>query len=146
MKASGNGNGDLEFTVNADVPPKLPEGDYEVAFLRAEKWSQRGRAKGYLWFQITAGQFTGCRLYMAFTIPDKGKWGHSHKFYRAHVLAAETCPRRGDRISTAAFRHKRFLARVRTVEVDFKQRRRAPHEQYSVIDELTELVAGGGNT
>jgi hypothetical protein len=104
---------------------------------------QRGRKKLYLWFQlVTPGQWEGREFFMVCNVPANGRWGPSHKFWNAYVLAFGEQPRRRDRMSTAVFRGKVFRARFRKVLFDYRQRKRTLEQQYSVIDVLLEKVAG----
>jgi hypothetical protein len=45
-------------------------------------------------------------------------------------------------MSVSVFRQKLFRARIRKVITTSKQIRRTPAQQYSVIDELLEVVVG----
>ncbi len=136
---------DFEFPCNADIPPRVPDGEYEVAFTRADKKYMFGTGERlFLWFRIvSAVGWSGTELYMTCTVAPKGKWGPSHKYYLAWVLAAARVPKRRDRMSTKEFRNKVFLARVRTVTKTAKQSQRTAEQQYSVVDELLRILAGG---
>ena len=133
---------DIEFEFNSELPPLIPDGEYEVSFVRAERgWM--GQEKLYLWFTITTpGEFLRTNLVMSCNVPPKGKWRLSHKYYRTWVLAAGRRPVRRDRISTAVLRNKIFRARIANVTTTSKNTRRTPAMQYSKIDELLEVVAG----
>ena len=137
-------NCDLEFANNAVIPPVIPEGDhYEVVFMRAEKAKMWGQDKVFLWFKvITSGPWVGTEFYMACTVPPKGQWTASCKYWCQWVLAHGDRPKRGDRLSTKAFRGKVFRARIRTVKKTSKQSDRTLAQQYSVIDELVERLTG----
>jgi len=135
---------DLCFPCNSQIPPAIPNGDdYEVSFLRAEQKPYKGQSKVYLWFRIESyGEWNGQELFMACNLPQGWKWGPSSKFWGAWVLAAGKRPRRRDRMSVSVFRQKLFRARIRKVITTSKQIRRTPAQQYSVIDELLEVVVG----
>jgi hypothetical protein len=138
------GEGDLCFPCNSDIPPAIPNGDhYEQVFLRADKNHQFGRPKLYLWFQmVTPGEWVGERFYMACNVPSNGKFGPSSKFWLAWVLAAGRRPRRADRMTTAIFKNKVFRVRMRKVLKTSKQIDRTPAQQYSVVDELLQVRTG----
>jgi hypothetical protein len=141
-----NLRGDLDFLFNGEIPPRLPEGEYEVAFVGANKKRMFGSGERmFLWFRIvTLGEWYETELYMTCAVPVTGRdWGPSHKFMQAWMLASGHSPKRRDRMSTTVFRNKLFRAKVRTVTRDARQKLRPPERQYSVIDELLELVAGG---
>ena len=135
---------DIEFPCNSDIPPAVPDGDhYEVVFDHAEKTSFRGREKAYVWVRlITPGPFCGQLFFMACNVAPKGKWTASYKFWRMWVLAAGRRPPRPNRISTNVFRNKVFRARLRTVTKTATQSDRTPAQQYSVVDEFLEVMAG----
>ena len=135
---------DLDFPNNGDIPPAIPNGDhYALAFIRAEEKYLWGQHKLFLWFEIvTPGDCVGVHLFMACTIPRKGRWTAACKFWRAWVLAAGKRPQRTDRMSTRVFRNKYFRGRVRKVTKSSKQIPLTPDQQYSVIDELLEVTAG----
>jgi len=135
---------DIEFQVNGDIPQAIPNGDhYEMTIHRAEQGSYRGRRKAYLWFKmVTPGEYVGQEFLMACNVPPNGKWTASYKFWQAWVLAAGRRPTRADRMSTAVFRHKVFRVRMRTVRKTANQTDRTPAQQYSVVDELLEVMVG----
>lgn len=101
--------------------------------------------KLFLHFRIvTAGEWFGKELYMVCTVPNKDKFAMSSKFLKMWILAAGQKPSRRDRMSTAVFRNKVFRAKIRVVTDTAKQKERPIQEQYSVIDSLLEVMAGGG--
>lgn len=135
---------DVEFPCNGDIPPAVPDGDhYQLVFIRAEPSSYRGRQKVYLWFElITAGEHSGQLFYMACNVASKGRWTASYKFWQTWVFAAGRRPTRMNRMSTAIFRNKVFRARMRTVLKTANQTGRTAAQQYSVVDELLEILVG----
>lgn len=134
---------DLEFPFNSDIPPLVPNGQYEVFFVRASKRDMWKGDKLFLWFQIvTAGEWYGQDIYMVCNVAPNGRWTPSCKFYMAWVLAAGTRPNRRDRMSTNVFRNKVFRARVKVVTTTAKRINRTPEQQYSVIEDLLEVCAG----
>lgn len=135
---------DLEFSNNAAIPPAIPNGDhYQMIFMRAEPGNYRGRQLVYLRFQmITPGDSHGHEFFMACNVAPKGKWTASYKFWQAWVLAAGKRPTRGDRMSTAIFKNKVFRVRMRTVRKNANQTARTAAQQYSVVDELLEVMVG----
>lgn len=135
---------DLEFPVNGEIPAAIPDGqEYQVMYLRAESGSYRGRQKVYLWFKmITPGDSYGHEFYMACNVAPKGKWTPSYKFWQTWVLASGKRPTRADRMSTSVFRNKIFRARMRVVRKTATQLDRTPAQQYSIVDELLEVMVG----
>ena len=135
---------DLAFPFNSDIPPAIPDGDqYELVFLRAEQIRQWRLPKVFLWFQMTtAGEWVGQEFFMACNVVPNGRWTASCKYWQAWVLAAGKRPSRVDRMSTTVFRNKVFRARMRKVLKTSKQTDRTPAQQYSVVDELVEIMVG----
>jgi hypothetical protein len=111
---------DLEPPCTVDMPPLLPDGDYEVSFVRAEEayiWGNRHKV--FLQFRIVQpGDYLGQVLFMAVTFPTNGRFSLSSKYLQQWTLAAGRQPSRHDRLSTKVFRNKVFLGHVRTVTKD----------------------------
>ena len=135
---------DIELPFNNDIPPAIPDrDDYTVMFDRAEQANYRRRLKLYLWFQmITEGEWYGEKFCMCCNVAPKGKWTASYKYWMAWVLANGSRPKRTDRMSSVVFKNKVFRARMRTVRKTANQTDRTPAQQYSVVDELLEVMAG----
>ena len=84
-KQMSHSDQDLEFDCDAQIPPLIPKGKYEVVFLRAEKKWLWGCEKIFLWFQIIEiGEFHGEELYMACNAPKKGKIGSADLAHLIH--------------------------------------------------------------
>jgi hypothetical protein len=134
---------DIIVINNGSIPPAIPDGQYDVAFRKATRAHQFGQEKLYLWFSIvTPGDWYGEELYMVCNIPRKGKYTPSTKYWLVWVFVTGKKPKRGDRMSTAVFRNKIFLAGIRTVTKTAKQLLRTREQQYSVVDELVTIQAG----
>mgnify|MGYP001563998845 CR=1 FL=1 len=135
---------DLLFPNNGEIPPAIPDGDnYQVSFIRAEKSRPCGQEKVYLWFTMQSlGLWNGEKFFMACNVSPKGQWTASCKFWQAWVLAAGQRPSRKDRMSTQVFRGKVFSVRMRKVLKTAKHLDRTPAQQYSVVDELIEVMVG----
>ena len=130
---------DFEFTMKEQLPPHLPDGEYQVEFLRHEERTQWKAKKLLLYFKIVSfGKFHGVELFMSCQIPQK-KWGSGSKFIRAWALATGRLPDRFDRVSTKVFRGKIFNAEVRTVTKDSAQKDIPAAAQYSIISNLISL-------
>ena len=135
---------DLSFPNNSDISPAIPNGDqYEVGFLRASQTRQWGQPKVFLWFQLLSpGEWHGQTFYMACNVAPNGKWTPSYKFWQTWVRVAGRRPTRADRMSTSIFKNKVFRVRMRKVLKTAKQIDRTPAQQYSVVDELLEVLTG----
>jgi len=135
---------DVEFPFNGNIPSAIPNGDqYEMVFIRVEQVRLYGQPKVYLWFRmLTPGDWHGEEFYMVCNVAPKGRWTASYKFWQAWVLASGRRPTRADRMSTSVFKNKIFRVRMRKVLKTAKQLDRTPEQQYSVIDELLEVLTG----
>lgn len=147
-KTRSSVDGDIELECTVDSPPLIPEGNYELGFLKADRndhlW---GRSKLFLRFQVLdAGEHHGKVLVMAMNFPRNGSISLSSKFLQQWTIAAGAPPGRRDRLSTKAFRGKVFVGKVRTVtqyvHSSGKLKERDPSTFYSVIDHLIEVRAG----
>ena len=97
------------------------------------------------WRILEPHQFGGIILFQSFNMPtDSKRWGLGSKFLSTWILANGARPVRRDRLSTAVFRGKYFKAKVSVVTKTSKGHDRPEATQYSVIDELVSVVAGGG--
>jgi hypothetical protein len=138
---------DVEVVCNVDRPSHIPEGNYEVGFVRAEDAHLWGRRKLFLHFKVVqAGEWVGTPLFMCMNLPTNGHFSISSKYLQQWSLAAGKATSRRDRLSTKVFRGKIFSARVRTVTSYVHSSRkimeRDPSNFYSVIDHLIEVKAG----
>lgn len=139
--------GDITFGFDAPLEPLVPSGSYVVAFIKADQRSMFRTKKLFLhWRIVEPLKFEGVTLFQSFNMPTDGtKWGLGHKFLGTWILANGARPVRRDRLSTAVFRGKYFEARVVTVKKTGKGLNRPEAAQYSVVDELVTVVAGGPN-
>lgn len=142
-----DGTTDLEPTCTSDIPPLLPEGEYEVVFVRAEEKVLWGRPKVFLQFRIMRACDQACdaigqKLFMAATLPKHGRLSISSKYLQQWILASGRRPARRDRLSTRVFQQKVFLATVRTVRKGSDGSVLPVSSQYSVIDRLLKVLTG----
>ncbi|MEO7862622.1 MAG: hypothetical protein ABIU05_19745 [Nitrospirales bacterium] len=142
---SEDGPDDVSIDFDSDLPPRIPPGNYTLAFIHAHKrWLWGRRLKLFMTFEIVYPiEYAGVRLFMCCNVPEKKKWTVGFKFFRCWTLATGKRPDRRDRLSTSVFRGKYFLGRVRTVERSAKDTKRAAAAQYSIVDELLSIEAGG---
>ena len=131
---------DLSFQFKGEIPPAIPDGEYDAIFVKPESNDMWRQKKVYLWFQvISPGEWVGHKFFGAFNIPSNGKFTASHKFWQWWVLAAGRRPCRVDRMSTSVFRNKVFRVRMRKVLKTAGKKDRSPAQQYSVIDDLLKV-------
>ena len=124
----------------------VPDGEYEVAFLREKKYRAYGGK--WLWlveFQIANGPFLGSKLPIWFRLPvDGDQMRRAHAMSQAWVNATGLPPPR----NLGRFRPSRFLsdcillARVRAVVRDSHGVKRPREASYSRIDHLISREAG----
>lgn len=145
LLSTGRGTGHLDLSNVSRSFPLVPEGEHwEAGMVRAERGNVAGREKAFVIFRLTTpGDYFGVELFMSCTIPAHGRWARSSKFYMAWLMAAGKEPTRRDRLSTRIFAGKLFRVRVRTVKRTWQNAPLPPHLQYSIIDCLLEVVAGG---
>ena len=139
-KANGEtSDSDCTFVCVGSDYPLIPSGEYEVAFIKAERLQQWQRFKIFLWFQIESfGSCQGIRLFLPCNLKSEGTISARSKYYRNWVVATGRKPDRNERkrMGTRVFKGKRFLAKVSTVIKDQKNLPLAPELQYSKIEGL----------
>jgi hypothetical protein len=138
---------DIDLGHVEDRPVLIPEGQYEVGYLRASKrFKGFGRDNVFLYFQIvTPGEHFGLELYLPLRIsPRKGctAMAASSKLARSVAVALGRPASRFDRISTKVFKGKQFRVSVETIEKDSKRNPLPRETHYSVIAMLLEKTAG----
>ena len=139
-------DGEVHFDDQGGVPPLLPEGDhYHVYFVRAERASfGKNQQKLYLHFKVyEPSDHRDEVLWLPCNVPSHNRFGSSSKYWLLWTKIANRRPRKDEKLTTRVFKNKIFLARVRTVRQTSRQEIRTPAQQYSIIDDLLETVAGG---
>ena len=134
---------EFSFQCSRAIPPVIPDGEYEAAFIRAETKRMWGQLKIFLWFRIiNSGENFDVELFLACQVPQK--LTISCKYYRAWVVAAGRRPDRfeAQRMTPNVFRGKAFRVQVRVVKKDAEQRPLPPALHYSIIHKLIEKVIG----
>ncbi len=133
----------LEFSCEGNDYPLIPQGDYEVTFVKAVKRQHWKGHKVYLWFQIESfGEWQGLQLFLPCNLKTEGKISTRSKYHQNWVIAAGKKPDRYEkkRMTTRVFEGKMFLARVVTVKKDQKNLPLPPELQYSKIDGLLKRL------
>ena len=129
--------------VDDDGP--LPEGEYSLAYTGHQLAFVFGTGKLYIRFRVVEGEYVGSRLYRAYRVTPTGK--HSFTVPKSSALYRQWCrlsgrAERRDRINPKLLRNTVVRAMVRTVTRDSRQRSLEPYLQYSVVDEILEIVVG----
>ena len=142
---------DLHDGALVDAPPQIPEGLYTATYTHHETAFVFKSPKVFIHFRLCGGEYDGLRLYSAYRVkeirgkPRKGgaiKVRHSHELYRQFVTLSGY-RERPDRISLHRLKGCLVNVQVRTVRKDSRQRDLPPALQYSVIDRLVSVEAGG---
>jgi hypothetical protein len=122
-------------------PDKVPDGKYEVVYLKHSKAPFRGGSlKLYIWFQIcTEGPYHGLSIYRAYNYYQPLKAG-SDLFKDLERLAGR---RIKGSVSLKYFKGRVLSVTTRTVSKDAKQVLKADFEQYSVIDKIIRAETKG---
>ena len=139
---------DIDLGAVDALPPLIPDGAYEVGFVRAVKpFSVFKEQRVLLYFKIvTPGEHAGKELFMAMRVsPRNGRksMAASSKMAQMCAVAAGRSTVRHDRLSTKVFAGKYFMANVYTVKTNWRKRLHPEVCRYSAIDILTEQTAGG---
>ena len=139
----------MDFGQVGHAPPLVPDAEYQIGFIRAERGHFENRERIFLWFRIvTPGEYFGTELYLVCPCPTNGRkiFGLGSKLVAAATVALGQRPKRRDRLSTRMFAGKVFLARTRTVTLDHKGKQRPREDHYSVLAELLCVEAGARET
>ena len=101
-----------------ELPPKIPNGDYTVAFMKSEHGSFAGKDRLFIWFVIVDGDYRGKHMYLCCPIPKKKASGQrklalGSKLVDTWSVATGRMPIRTDRLSIKVFRNLYFKATVR---------------------------------
>ncbi|MCL4790434.1 MAG: hypothetical protein KJ040_00085 [Gammaproteobacteria bacterium] len=151
-----------EFTVIGGIPPLLPEGSYQLAYLgnrtiagfAGSKSNTRGHKAGKLRIDfrvVDVGEYFDVEVPTFFNVlvPMQASFGRNgafalvpnSSFLRAYLKLFGRVKRR-DRLSLRRFKNVVIEASVRTVKQDRNQKPLAESCHYSVVDELIQVVAG----
>ena len=132
--------------------PRIPDGTYHARLIRCEPVALqmfRGAGRLFVHFEIVdQGPFMGTRLYGAWSVDIRKVNGKTRlkapRKGRLHVtlrrLLGPTA--RADRLSLASLKECVLKVRTRTVTRNHRQQHLPEAMQYSVVDEIEEVVAG----
>ncbi len=146
-KETASEDEDVDLGCAEERPPLIPEGTYEVGYVRASKpfWSF-GQTRILLYFKVLdGGAHCGAEIFMACRISpkkDHKALAASSKLVRACAVAMGYSPSRRDRLTTAVFKGKAFRATVETVTMDPRKHKLPTEARYSIIRTLLERTAG----
>lgn len=128
-----------------EMPTTILPGEYDAICYDVERGiSWGGRENIYIKFKIYGGAFDGAELFMACTFKIKSKMSYRHKYYQQFSIANGGPPFRGQRLSPCIFKNKMYRVLVRDTVRKFPNQRMMPRFlQYSVVDTILEVLAGG---
>lgn len=130
------------FNIRDEAHALVPEGRYEVSFVRAQKHKQFGGTKLYITFKICSpGPYFGLEIFRAYNFSDRLTRGLD--LYKELTLIYGKRLRKNTKLSIELFEGKVLEVSVRTVKQNRKQADLPEHLQYSVIDRIVRVVAGG---
>ena len=131
----------MDFTVESEPRPILPDGIYNAAYVKASRGSYYG-PKLYIHFRIVdEGPCFGVEIFRAYNLYQK--LCRASDLYRDLSMIYGSKVQKNTRLSLKLFRGKVFRIRTRTVTQDRKQTRLPEHERYSVVDQVISMETGG---
>lgn len=130
----------------ADLPPRVPDGDYLAHLVYHETAFAFKAPKVYLWFKlIDYGEHFEKMLYRPYRVKSlKGKPGRNGRFVltkggdllKMILRVLQHGPKRPDRVSLSDLKNRAIRIRTRTVKADYLQRPLPEALWYSVVDEV----------
>lgn len=123
---------------------QIPPGEYQAVCKKAVyKFCQGGDKRLFIEFVIIEGKFAGVQLFMVCPTPS-GKLRIRHKLYNQWAIVLGRKPHKGERFNRKIFEKKMYKVSVRNTRKKFSGTGRIMPEylQYSVVDEIIEVVAG----
>ena len=151
VESEPDGIGDIEAVAGA-VWPRLADGDYEARLIRYEVTAMRmfrGALRLFARFELVGGSIPpGTQIYGAWPVLSNSKGRMKVKargdlyIMLCRLLGYRVRP---DRISLAPLRACVLKVRTRTVKTNARQRKLPECLQYSVVDDIVEIMAGHEN-
>ncbi len=132
----------FECTTAEDAKPIIPEGRYEAQVVSFKKCPFYGKMKLYVGFKIISfGQYAGTIVFKNYNFSEKLPRGCN--LYKDLVLLHGSRIRKNTKLPLKLFQNKVLEIFVRTVIHDYKQTEFQEHQQYSVVDRILGIIAGG---
>lgn len=134
-------------TTKHDLFHLIPEGTYEVIFVKAETCKAifgPNEARRFFHWQISQmGEHQGKILFQSYK--DYGQFGSRSKYYHDWTVAAGRRPTKRDKMKIHVFKEKVFRALVRTVKPMYesgplKGKEKPQQFHYSIVDMLIEKI------
>ena len=150
--APSSDEGEIEV-IGTPTWPLLPDAVYAVRLISYEVTEMkifRGALRLFAVFELVdSGPYLGKRIYCAWPLSratksgGKTRWAIKVKSGLYMTLCRLLGYRvRADRVSLNPLKGCILSVRTRTVEKDFRQRKYPSFLQYSVVDEIVEIVSG----
>jgi len=132
---------DVDFDLQAPHP-LIPDGRYEVIYVRHEKRRFFSKEKYYVWFKICQpGLYIGVHLFKAFNGYEK-PWPRGCELNKVLMLLYGSRVRKNICLNLQLFKNKVLEVTVVTVKKDRRQNDLPMHLQYSKIDAILSVIAG----
>ena len=137
----------VELVLGGEPLQLVPERQFSVTFVRAERRWHFQRLNVWLWFRVLAldpadAPYDGIDLPLVCATKE-GRLGQLSKFARLWARVAGRRPLKGERLSTGILAGKLFTIRTRTVRTDHEQRPHGALGEYSVIADVSSIDVGG---
>ena len=124
--------------------PLIPDGDYIAQCFKYETALSFGnQPKVYLWFKILEGVQAEKEIFMACSLPKKGKkLTPGFKYYKIWQFVNGSPPSKGTKLSPRLFKNKIFKIKTETVRRPFGDGEMSESHNYSKVGEIIEVHAG----
>lgn len=132
-----------------DLPPRIPDGEYQAHLVFHETAFAFKAPKVYLWFKlIEFGEHFEKLVYRPYRVKQlKGNPGRNGRFVLSKggdllkmvLRVLPYGPNRPDRVSLLDLRNRVIRIRTRTVKTDYRQRPLHEALWYSVVDEVLRI-------
>ena len=143
--SESNDSEDLVFKAKEDSLPLVPEGVYQVSYVKYEKSRYQGGYKLYIKFAICdLGAHLGTKVFKPYNYYEPLLRGCD--LLKDFELLYGKRVRKNTRLSVSLFKNKILIVRIRTVKKDRKQTELREHQRYSVIDKIIGIAAGGSGS
>ena len=130
--------------VAEEYRPLIPSDSYIAQCFKHDTGLSFGnQPKVYLWFRIIEGQYAGKELFMACSLPKKGKkLSPGHKYYKVWQFVNGRPPSKGTKLSPRLFKGRIFKIKTRTARSRMGDKEMSNAHNYSVVDEIVEVHVG----
>ncbi len=127
-----------------DYKPLIPDGFYEAQCIKYDSCFIAKSKKTFLHFKILdAGEHFGKQIFMAFNMPYDEKIKMGSKYFKTWCMVNDwKKPSKNAKMSPRLFKNKIYKIKTRTVRPKHNRKEMPKDFWYSVVDEISEVVAG----